>query len=182
MAETTLTFRHATRNDTEILLPLIHSAYRGEERTGWTTEADLVGGDRIDTSGLVEKIEAPDSVILVVTDKQDALVACCEVLWRADQEAGYFGLFAVDPKRQGGGVGRQVLAYAEEYARQQWGACKMEMCVIWLREEIIAYYQRRGYRKTGEQRPFPHEYIARFNGKAFRNDLYFEVLVKDLAA
>lgn len=163
-----------------MLLPLIGSAYRG--RGGWTTEADLVTGPRIDAPGLVEKIETPNSVILIVTDEQDALVACCEVVWRADKEAGYFGLFAVDPKRQGGGVGRQVLTYAEQYAREQWGARKMEMLVIWPREDIIAYYQRRGYQKTGEQRPFPYEFFTLVNAKPLRDDLYFEVLVKALTA
>lgn len=183
MAQATLNFRNATSDDVELLLPLIQSAYRGEEsRAGWTTEADLASGARIDAAGLLEKIETPNSVILVVADEQDKLVSCCEVVWREDAQVGYFGLFAVDPKRQGGGVGRQVLAYAENYARREWGAPRMEMWVLWQREEIIAYYTRRGYKKTGEQRPFPHESLARFNGKALRDDLYFEVLVKDLAA
>lgn len=182
MAAARLSFRNATPDDAESLVPLIQSAYRGEEsRAGWTTEADLVSGARIDAPGLIQKIQAPDSVILVVTDQEDgALLACCEVVWRADAEVGYFGLFAVSPRRQGGGVGRQVLAYAEDYARRAWGARRMEMWVIWQREEIIAYYTRRGYKKAGRQIPFPHEILALYNGKALRDDLYFEVLAKEL--
>ncbi|KAH6646558.1 acetyltransferase [Truncatella angustata] len=183
MPDLALKFRPATRDDVETLLPLIRSAYRGEEsRAGWTTEADLVEGERIDATGLLQKIETPDSVVLVVTDEQDILLACCEVVWHADADAGYFGLFAVDPKRQGGGVGKQVLLYAEDYAKRQWGARRMEMTVIWPRADIIAYYERRGFKKTGEQRPFPYELLALINGRGLRDDLYFEVLVKDLEA
>lgn len=182
MSVATLSFRNATRDDVENLLLLIHSAYRGEEsRTGWTTEADLVTGSRINASGLLQKITTPDSVLLIVTDEQDGtLLACCELVWRADRQVCYFGLFAVSPKRQGSGVGKRVLAYAEDHARKTWGAKRIEMTVIWQRTEIIAYYERRGYVKTGEQRPFPHEAIAVHDGKALRDDLWFEVLVKEL--
>jgi ribosomal protein S18 acetylase RimI-like enzyme len=179
-----LNFRAAIPDDTELLLPLIRSAYRGEEsRAGWTTEADLVADERIDTSGLLAKITAPDAVVLVITDGStnpdaQALISCCELLWHPDSKTAYFGLFAVDPKKQGAGIGRQVLTYAEDYALSRWGAAKVEMTVIWQREDIIAWYARRGYRKTGEQRPFPYEGLV--NGKALRDDLYFEVLVKEL--
>jgi GNAT superfamily N-acetyltransferase len=181
MSTTSLKFRNATRDDVEVLLLLIHSAFRGEEsRAGWTTEADFASGDRIDAPGLIEKIEAPDSVVLVVTDCEGVLLSCCEIVWRPDQETCYFGLFAVDPKRQGGGVGRQVLAYVEDYARRQWGARRLEMVVIWARVDIIAWYERKGFKRTGEKRPFPHEMLALIGGKALRDDLYFEVLVKEL--
>jgi GNAT superfamily N-acetyltransferase len=180
-------FRTATPADAGLLLPLIRSAYRGDaSRAGWTTEADLVADERIDADSLMAKITAADSVVLVVTDEQDKLISCCEVLFQRanpnDEKRGediaYFGLFAVDPQRQGGGVGKKVLAYAEEYARTRWQARRMEMTVIAQRDEIIAYYTRRGYAVSGEHRPFP--YAGLVNGKALRDDLYFEVLVKDL--
>jgi hypothetical protein len=84
-----------------------------------------------------------------------------------------------NPTRQGGGIERQVLTYAEEFAQRQWGVRKMEMMVIWLREDIIAWYARRGYQKTGETRPFPYAELV--NGVALRDNLYFDVLVKDLS-
>lgn len=105
------------------------------------------------------------------------LAACCEI---AEQRPGlaYFGMFAVSPQRQSGGIGGQVLAAAEDFARRQWGASQMEMTVIGQRTEMIDWYLRRGYRRTGERRPFPYDEID--DGSAVRDDLYFEVLVKDL--
>lgn len=180
MAQIKLQYRIATSKDTTILLPLIRSAYRGKDSSaGWTTEADLVADERIDAAGLLSKINAPQSFILIAEDEQGLLISCCEVVWPKGGDSAYFGLFAVDPTRQGGGIGRQVLTYAEEFAQRQWGVRKMEMMVIWLREDIIAWYARRGYQKTGETRPFPYAELV--NGVALRDDLYFDVLVKNLS-
>lgn len=97
---------------------------------------------------------------------------------RKDDERAYFGLFAVSPKLQAGGIGRQVLQQAEEYAKKEWGTKIMTMTVIWTREELIAWYMRRGYTRTGEKSPFP--YAELYNGKALRDDLYFDHLEKAL--
>jgi GNAT superfamily N-acetyltransferase len=180
MTQIKLKYRVATSKDTALLLPLIRSAYRGKDgAAGWTTEADLVADERIDATGLVSKIDAPHSFILVAEDEQNQPISCCEVVWRQGGDSAYFGLFAVDPTRQGGGIGRQVLTYAEEFAQRQWGVRRMEMMVIWLRKDIIDWYARRGYRKTGETRPFPYTELV--NGVALRDDLYFDVLAKDLS-
>ena len=92
--------------------------------------------------------------------------------------AGYFGMFSVVPTRQGGGVGKQVLAEAERIARDEWGCAAMRMTVIDVRDELIAFYERRGYRRTGIRKPFPYG-DARF-GLPKRDDLRFEVLEKPL--
>ncbi|KAK1598928.1 acetyltransferase [Colletotrichum navitas] len=183
-----LSFRPATPADVPVLLPLIRSAYRGESsRRGWTTEADLVADKRIDEAGLLAKIAEPEGVVLVVTDAADAAaaassappLACCEVARSGtDPAVAYFGLFAVDPARQAGGVGRAVLAHAEAFARGTLGARRMEMCVIWTREELVAWYGRRGYARTGERREFPYGELV--DGQALRDDLWFEVLEKEL--
>jgi ribosomal protein S18 acetylase RimI-like enzyme len=180
----TLSFRTATSEDIPSLLPLIKRAYRGEaSRQGWTTEADLVADDRIDAAGLLAKISAPAGAVLVATDSSSSssgpFISCCELLHQPGSKRAYFGLFAVDPLLQGGGIGKTVLAHAEDYARRTWGVETMEMTVIWTRSELIAWYERRGYRKTGERREFPYEGLV--NGEALRDDLWFEVLVKDLA-
>lgn len=174
-----LTFRKASPPDTLPLLTLIRSAYRGpSSRAGWTTEADLVADDRIDAPGLVSKITDPNGAVLVASDPATGqTVACCEVLCREGGVA-YFGLFAVDPKRQAGGVGRKVLEYAEAYAKKEWDARAMEMWVIWPRQELIAWYIRRGYKKTSRTAPFPYGHLV--NGKALRDDLYFVTLEKEL--
>lgn len=177
-----LAFRAATSEDIPLLLPLIQRAYRGSaSRAGWTTEADLVADDRIDAAGLQAKISQPAGAVLVATDASSgSFVSCCELLHRPGSSVAYFGLFAVDPLLQGGGIGRTVLAFAEAYAREKWGVGKMEMTVIWTRTELIAWYGRRGYAKTGERREFPYAELV--NGKALRDDLWFEVLEKDLLA
>lgn len=183
MAFNVLRFRVATPEDAAPLQAFVKSAYRGEKsRRGWTTEADLVTDDRVDVEGIMAKITTPDSVILIATDgdgEDGALVACCEVVKRKSDLA-YFGMFAVDPYLQGCGVGRQVLAHAEEYCLWAWGIRKVEMSVIWTREELISWYMRRGYQKTGESRPFPYGQLI--NGVALRDDLYFDILEKDLYA
>lgn len=175
---TKLTYRKATPDDVPIVLALVRSAYRGEaSRAGWTTEADLIEDQRIDEEGLLKKINEPKGAILLAHDEAGALASCCELL-RRDDELSYFGLFAVDPFRQAGGIGRQVLTEAERYAKETFGVKKMEMSVISLREELISWYVRRGYTKTDDTRPFPYAEIV--GGKALRDDLYFNVLVKAL--
>jgi ribosomal protein S18 acetylase RimI-like enzyme len=87
-------------------------------------------------------------------------------------------MFAVTPARQSGGIGRTVLAAAEAFAVEHWQATTMEMTVIGQRDELIAWYERRGYCLTGERRPFP--YAELIDGRALRDDLYFAVLAKPL--
>jgi GNAT superfamily N-acetyltransferase len=174
----TLTFRKANSEDVPALLPLIRSAYRGEaSREGWTHEADLVADERIDEEGLLVKIHEPYGAVLLAFDEAGTLVSCCEILKR-DDILGYFGLFAVNPKLQGGGIGKKVLAAAEAYAKDTLGLAKLEMSVIWTRDELISWYIRRGYVKTDEKKPFPYEHLV--NGQALRDDLYFSVLLKTL--
>lgn len=185
MAHINLNVRPAIPADVGPLLALIGSAYRGEEsRLGWTTEADLLTGDRIDEAGLLAKMADPhEGVMLRASDAAGALVACCELRWRreGDEAIGYFGLFAVDPRRQGGGLGREMLQIAETYARDTLAMTRLEMQVIGTRAELIAWYGRRGYVATGEKRPFPYEHLVS-GAVALRDDLYFEILVKDLVA
>ncbi|KAF2664060.1 putative acetyltransferase [Microthyrium microscopicum] len=182
MSQVNLTTRIATPDDVKILLSLIRSAYRGEEsRKGWTTEADLVADDRIDEAGVLAKITASNGIILLATTDSGALIACCELIKR-DSDLGYFGLFAVDPNQQGGGLGRRMLQMAENYARETLDVKKLEMTVIGVRVELISWYVRRGYTVTGEQRPFPYEHLVNDQVGKTRNDLYFDVLVKDMIA
>jgi GNAT superfamily N-acetyltransferase len=172
----TLTFRDAGVADVSSIVALVESAYRGDtSRSGWTTEADLLDGQRTDPAGVREVVEAPGARILLA-EQDGVLLACCQLERRG--ESGYFGMFAVRPGRQGGGVGKVVLAEAERIAREEWGVARMEMTVISLREELIAFYERRGYRRTGELSPFPYG-DERF-GLPRRDDLAFERLVKEL--
>ncbi len=172
------TFRIAGVDDVDDVLDLVRLAYRGpESRRGWTSEAELLDDERIDRDGVLAKITDPAGVVLLAADDDDPLVACCELVQRSP-EVGYFGMFAVRPSAQAGGLGRVVLAEAERYARTTFGVTIMEMTVIGQRGELIDWYVRRGYTVTGEQRPFPYDGLV--NGRALRDDLYFEVLTKRL--
>lgn len=175
-AATGLTFRDATDADVDVLVALIESAYRGEaSRAGWTTEADILAGQRTDPEGVLDVIKSPDSRLLTVW-REGRAVACCQLEHRGDH--AYFGMFAVSPGQQGAGLGKLVLAEAERQARETWAVTQMHMTVISVREDLIAWYERRGYRRTGRMTPFPYG-DERF-GVPLRDDLQFELLVKEL--
>lgn len=174
---TELRIRLATIADVPRIVPLIESAYRGDSsREGWTTEADLLDGQRTDEPDVVAAVTGEGSLMLLAEDGEE-LLACCTVQHRGTH--AYFGMFAVSPKSQGAGLGRRVLEAAEQLARDELGLTTMQMTVIRQRAELIAWYVRRGYAQTGRMQPFPYGDI-RF-GKPRRDDLEFEVLVKDLA-
>ncbi|MFR9780713.1 GNAT family N-acetyltransferase [Micromonospora sp. MS34] len=170
------TVRTAHAADVDVLVDLVESAYRGERsRVGWTHEADLLDGQRTDPDMVADAVTNPDGTVLVAEDRS-GIVACCQLERRDDHS--YFGMFAVSPNRQGGGLGRELLAEAERFARQEWSAGEMRMTVITQREDLIAWYERRGYTRTGELSPFPYG-DERF-GLPRRPDLAFETLVKKL--
>ncbi|MFE0459524.1 GNAT family N-acetyltransferase [Kitasatospora sp. NPDC058965] len=173
-----LLFRPATEADVAALVELVESAYRGDaSRAGWTTEADLLDGQRTDPQAVAALLAAPDTLVLLAERAATGeLLACCQVERRGD--GAYFGMFSVHPARQGGGVGRAVLAEAERIAREEWRAASMEMTVIVQRTDLIAWYERRGFARTGELSPFPYG-DERF-GLPKRDDLAFEKLVKAL--
>ncbi|MGO1073066.1 GNAT family N-acetyltransferase [Lysobacter sp. CA199] len=179
IAATPLVFRHATAADTDALVALVESAYRGDSsRAGWTTEADFLEGRRTGADDINECLGKPHSVILIAErgDESRALLACAHV---AEEEgAGYFGMFSVQPNLQGGGIGKQVIDEAERIVREEWRLPAMRMTVIDIRDELIAFYERRGYVRTGRLKPFPYG-DERF-GLPKRDDLRFEVLEKTL--
>ncbi|PYC78868.1 GNAT family N-acetyltransferase [Streptomyces tateyamensis] len=173
-----LAFRPATEADVTALVELVESAYRGEaSRAGWTTEADLLDGQRTDPQSLAELLAVAGTLVLLAEDAATGeLLACCQVERRG--AGAYFGMFSVRPALQGGGVGRAVLAEAERIAREEWRATTLEMTVIVQRTDLIAWYERRGFTRTGELSPFPYG-DERF-GQPKRPDLAFEKLVKVL--
>jgi ribosomal protein S18 acetylase RimI-like enzyme len=180
-AATALVFRDATVADIPALVALVTSAYRGDaSRAGWTTEADLLDGNRIAPEVLQGDIERARSRVLLAQrggmPLDSALLACAHVA--VEDGAGYFGMFAVQPGLQRGGIGKAVLTEAERVVRGDWHLPLMRMTVIDLREELIAWYERRGYRRTGIKKPFP-AVDPRF-GIPRRDDLRFEVLEKEL--
>jgi len=178
--ESRLRFRSAEMGDVPAVVALTQSAYRGDaSRAGWTTEADLLDGQRTDAREVAELIANPNTILLLA-ERDGQLLASCVVERLSGEHAGdgYFGMFSVRPDLQGNGTGRALLAEAERVARDEWHARAMRMTVIDVRAELIAWYERRGYRRTGEYRPFPYG-DPRF-GIPRRDDLRFEWLVKEL--
>jgi ribosomal protein S18 acetylase RimI-like enzyme len=168
----------ASAADATAVVALVNSAYRGDSsRTGWTTEADLLGGQRTDVAGILEVISADERRLLLHRAADGALLACV-LLERKPGGGCYLGMLTVRPDLQAAGLGRRLLAAAEEYAAAELGASYVEMTVIGLRTELIAWYERRGYAHTGECRRFPYG-DERF-GQPRRPDLAFEVLRKSL--
>ncbi|OEU96589.1 GCN5 family acetyltransferase [Streptomyces oceani] len=178
-ADAGVEIRIAGEADVPALVALIESAYRGDaSRAGWTTEADLLAGQRTDARAVTAVIQDPGSRMLVAEHAAESSdpVACCQLERRGAH--AYFGMFAVRPGRQGRGLGRSVLGTAERTAVRDWAVREMHMTVIVQREDLIAWYERQGYVRTGSLSPFPYG-DERF-GLPRRPDLAFELLVKRL--
>jgi GNAT superfamily N-acetyltransferase len=147
------TFRTANKFDAEAIAQLVNKAYRPETATaGWTHESDFVFGNRTSVIQVEEILSKPDSVILVGL-KDSEIVACVHV--EKDGIYSQIGMLAVNPKLQGAGNGKQLLAHAERYANENFGSEKFIMIVVSLRIELIAFYLRRGYQKTGTVWDYP---------------------------
>lgn len=171
---TALRFRPATLADVDAIVALVESAYRGDaSRAGWTTEADLLDGRRTGADDVRACIDREHSVLLLA-ERDGELVGCAHVA--QEDGGGYFGMFSVRPTLQGAGLGKALLAEAERLVFDTWQLPVMRMTVIDVRDELIAFYERRGYRRTGVRKPFPYG-DERF-GVPRRDDLRFEVLEK----
>ena len=142
----------ATEQDIPALNELVQSAYRGDSsRRGWTTEADLLDGIRTDEAGLKAMLANPRATILKYVDAGQ-LLGCVYLEEKGDSL--YLGLLTVSPDAQAGGIGKLLMAAAEQIARDR--HCRaMTLTVIPQRHELIAFYERRGYQPTGETEPFP---------------------------
>lgn len=171
------TFRPAHSDEAAQLVQLVNSAYRGESsRAGWTTEADFLDGQRTDESEIRALIESENSMILLCLQAADIVGS---VHLQKTEVAAYLGMFVIRPDLQGQGIGKQFMQAAETAVQEQWGVHKIEMTVITLRAELIAFYERRGYRRTGIIKPFPTD--VRF-GVPRVEGLQFEVLEKELTS
>lgn len=156
---------------------LVNSAYRGDgSKRGWTTEADLLGGQRSDSDGIREIINREDSVVLIAENENTGDIEGCVHLEKHDSKC-YLGMLTVKPTLQGKGLGAMILEEAEAFA-QFWDCNHIYMTVIAQRTELIRWYQKHGYKKTGETKPFPYG-DERF-GLPKIEGLFFEVLEKQI--
>lgn len=172
-----MTLIPATDSELDAVAVLVNSAYRGEtSRAGWTTEADYLDGQRTDAATLRRDLaETPGAVVLTLRDAPQGPILGTVWLEPAGGDAWYLGMLTVNPELQARQLGRTLLEAGETYALER-GAKRIEMTVVQIRDTLIAWYERRGYARTGETRPFPYD-DARF-GVPRRDDLAFIVLEK----
>ena len=147
--------RKATLKNIPELVMLVNSAYRGEgSKKGWTTEADLLDGIRTDAESIEQMINKKNAVILQSFNNNDVLQGC--VYLEKQKDKMYLGMLTVSPPEQTKGIGKQLLIVAENYANEQ-KCLLVEMTVISVRKELIAWYQKHGYKNTGKTKPFPND-------------------------
>jgi len=146
----------STLQDIPALTILINSAYRGEtSKKGWTTEANLLEGKRTNEEELTETLRNPKNTILKFTDN-DTIIG--SVLLIEKEHQLYLGMLTVSPELQNSGIGKKLLAEAENHAKAL-GLSSIIMTVISVREELVAWYKRHGYVDTGEREAFPESEI-----------------------
>lgn len=144
----------AEEKDISSLVTLMDSAYRGaDSKLGWTSEADLfVGNKRTDEATLSRLISKPGSVFLIYTNDEGIIEGC--VYLHKKKQRLYLGMFSVAPWAQGKGIGKKLLAAADDYANKH-NCSSIYMTVITVRTDLIAWYEKKGYHKTGRILPFP---------------------------
>jgi ribosomal protein S18 acetylase RimI-like enzyme len=172
-------FHTASEADIEELVTFVNNAYRGQAaEAGWASEANIIAGQRIDSGMLASMLTKDNLTILLMRDREHGpLAGCVSFEHTPGFSAGYLSMLSIDPQRQAEGLGRTLLSKAEGDLKAQ-GADRVRITVIWIRNTLIEWYERRGYRLTGEREPFPYG-DQRF-GVPLRDDLYFVVMEKPL--
>jgi ribosomal protein S18 acetylase RimI-like enzyme len=174
-----MVFSPAVEADYPAIVDLVNLAFRGSgPAASWNIESGIIEGKRLNESLLREDLAAkPGAHLLTHRDEAGGPILGTVWLYPAEDSAWYLGLLTVRPDLQDRQLGRQLLAAAEDFAKER-GATSIRMTVVNVREALIAWYERRGYTLTGETQPFPYE-DQRF-GKPLREDLHFMVLEKKL--
>ena len=147
-------FRIATGADAPALAAFVNATYHGAEaELGWTPETHLHAGPRTSAEAIGAHVADP-AARLLVCESDEGLIGCA--LIEMEEGDGHLGMFAVKPRLQGEGWGRAILSEAERQAKD-WGCRTLTMAVISAQDKLIAYYERRGYARTGDRLPFPFD-------------------------
>jgi ribosomal protein S18 acetylase RimI-like enzyme len=180
MPEHALFLEDANEADYPEIIRLVNVAYRGDGSAiaSWNLESGILEGTRTDDSLLREELGAePGSHLLVHRDPEDGSILGTVLLAPAEDAAWYLGMFTIRPELQNRQLGRALLSASEEFAKAR-GARSICMGVLNVRNTLIGWYERRGYRRTGKSKPFPYRDL-RF-GRPLRDDLEFVMLEKQL--
>jgi predicted N-acetyltransferase YhbS len=168
--------RPASEADHPAIIALTNHAFRHQgEGASWNVET-VVDGERITPDLLAEDLAIPGAQLLIWRDADGEHLGHVR-LDASDTGAWHLAMLTVRPDRQDQRLGRRLLAAAEAWARAR-GARKIHMTVVHVRDTLIAWYERRGYARTGETEPWPY-HDPRI-GRPTRDDLCFVVLEKGL--
>lgn len=149
-----MSITEATEFDLPQLHVLIETCYRGESsKKGWTSEADILGGIRTNVDILKTEMSASGAKFLKNIDDEGQITGCVYTRLFPEENKVYIGMLCVNPQIQAKGLGKQLMAAAENVGREN-GCTKASIVVISRRAELIAWYERRGYEPTGELQPF----------------------------
>jgi ribosomal protein S18 acetylase RimI-like enzyme len=171
-----MNLKRAETSDLPEIVELTNLAFRGN--VGWTMETKYIEGERINLKMLEENLSAnPEALLLIWRDEEDGSLLGSVWLEPRDSALWYMGLLAVRPEMQGRQLGRRMLE-ASEHALQQQGAARITITVVNKRTRLMEWYERRGYLKTGETKPFP--YGDDRVGRPLLDDLEFIVMEKTL--
>lgn len=148
-------FQTATTYDAKNLSLLVNSAYRGDySKSGWTSEADLLDGQRTNEESLKEIIETPLNQIELLFEGKSLNILGCVHLIQELPATLYFGMLTIEPLMQAQGFGKILMKHAENVAKG-YGFNKIRCTVIPARTELIDFYKRRGFKETGKFEEFP---------------------------
>jgi ribosomal protein S18 acetylase RimI-like enzyme len=169
----------AVEADYAAIVDLANLAFRGSGSiASWNIETGIIEGQRLNESLLREDLAAkPEAQLLTYRDDPDEELLGTVWLDRRKDGVWNLGLLTIRPDLQNRQLGRTLLAAAEDYTKVR-GGRRIRMTVVNVRDSLIAWYERRGYRLTGETQPFP--YGDERYGRPLRDDLHFVVLEKDL--
>jgi len=144
----------ATLKDIPALVALINSAYRGEaSKKGWTTEANLLKGElRTDATTIEQLMQTREALFLKYINEENEIEGCVYLHKKGNKL--YLGMLSVSPALQAKGIGKQLMNEASGYAKQE-GCQSIFMRVISVRHELINWYEKQAYCKTGQTEPFP---------------------------
>ena len=153
MLELETRFRMARPADAGTIVAIVNAANNGDGGTaGWTHEGDIFEGDRTNAAEILALLATPGTAFLLRVYRGE--IAGCAYL-RKMGRAAYMGMLAVRPTLQGAGVGTEIIAEAERVAREDLGCNVMTIGVITRhRPEVAAFYERRGYARTGRMKDF----------------------------
>jgi N-acetylglutamate synthase-like GNAT family acetyltransferase len=129
--------RIATAHDIAAMIPIVNAAFAVET---------FIDGTRTDEERMAGMMRTGE--FLLAENASGHIVGCVYTEIRGDR--GYFGMLAVDPSRQGIGLGKVIVEAAENHCRSR-GCVAMDICVLSLRTDLPPFYRKLGYSETGTE-------------------------------